>query len=238
MMMFNDKERTMSEDNKPESLTNIGLDSALLENSDIKVGEGNYSEAIRSAVQRSTPKKKVNGLPYGVHTKQEQTEKQETDSKRKAKKELGDKRIPLRMQAFATYVALGDSPREAVLKAYNCAKSSQASILKLANRLMNDARVSVLLQSLTSVTKEAILKEELKTRQKVLDELYDHAMHEDNPLSLRIRSLELLGKSVGMFTDRVETKADVHDIDQLKKELEQSMNLHNETNKVRQDLTH
>ena len=110
--------------------------------------------------------------------------------------------------------------------------------MKLANRLMNDVRVSVLLQSLTSVTKEAILNEELKTRKKVLDELYDHAMAEDNPLSLRIRSLELLGKSVGMFTDRIETKSDEHDIDALKKELEQSMSLLHETDKVRQDITH
>jgi hypothetical protein len=228
----------MNEDKKPESLVNIGLDSALLGNSDIKVGEGNYSEAIRSAVQRSRPKKKVNGLPYGVHTKQEIEDKLDKDSKHKASTVLKDKRLTGKMRAFATYVALGDSPREAVQKAYDCSKSTQASIMVLANRLMRDVRINVLIESLTDVTKEAILKEEMKTRQKVLDELYDHAMHKDNPLSLRIRSLELLGKSVGMFTDRVETKTDEHDIDALKKELEQSMSLLVETNKVRQDITH
>jgi len=232
------KVKDMNEHDKPQSLTGIGLDSTLLANMDINPSEGNYNEVLRMAVKKSKPKRKKNGLPHGIHTPQEIEEKQETDSKRKAKKQLGDKRLTARMQAFATYVALGDSPREAVLKAYNCTKSNQASILKLANRLMNDVRVSVLLQSLTSVTKEAILNEELKTRKKVLDELYDHAMAEDNPLSLRIRSLELLGKSVGMFTDRIETKSDEHDIDALKKELEQSMSLLHETDKVRQDITH
>ena len=228
----------MNEEKKPESLVNIGLDSALLKNGDIKVGEGNYSEAIRSAVIQSKSKKKVNGLPHGVHTTEKIEEMKEQASKRKAKEVLGDKRLTAKMRAFATYIALGDSPREAIVKAYDCSKSSQASILVLANRMMRDVRINVLVQSLTDVTKEAILKEELKTRQKVLDELYDHAMSKDNPLSLRIRSLELLGKSVGMFTDRVETNKDEHDIDQLKKELEQSMSLLNETSKVRKQLNH
>jgi hypothetical protein len=228
----------MINDKKPESLVDIGLDSALLENDDIKVGEDNYSEAIRSAVKRSRPKKKVNGLPYGVHTVEEKKEKLEKDSKHKVSTEGVDKRLPTRMKAFASYIALGDSPREAVVKAYNCTKSSQSSILSLANKLMRDVRVNVFLESLTDITKEAILAEHTKTRKKVLDELYEHAMLKDNPLSLRIRSLELLGKSVGMFTDRVETKTDEHDIDQLKKELEQSMSLLVETDKVRQDMTH
>ena len=228
----------MNEEKKPESLANIGLDSALLGNSDIKVGEGNYSEAIRLAVVHSKPKKKVNGLPHGVHTTEKIEEMKEQASKRKAKEVLGDKRLTSRMRAFGTYVAQGDSPRDAVQKAYNCSKSTQSSIMVLANRLMRDVRINVFIESLTDITKEAILKEELKTRQKVLDELYDHAMCKDNALSLRIRSLELIGKSVGMFNDKVEANREVQDIDQLKKELEQSMSLLDETAKVRNTMSH
>jgi hypothetical protein len=228
----------MSNDKKPQSLADTGLDSTLLPNIDIDPSEGNYSEALKTAVLRSKPKRKVSGLPYGVHTKEAIEEKAEKDSKAKASTVLRDKRLTAKMRAFATYVALGDSPREAVVKAYDCSKSSQASIMVLANRMMRDVRINVLIESLTDITKEAILKEEMKTRKHVLDELYDHANDKEAPLSLRIRSLELLGKSVGMFTDRVETNKVEHDIEQLKDDLKKSLALMDATDQIRERFNH
>lgn len=227
----------MSNPIKSYEETEISIDSALDENPNINESE-RYSEAMRLAVQRSTPKIKQNGLPIGVHSKEDIERHKEREVQKEAKEKIKDKRVPARMRAFATYIALGDSPTDAVKKAYNTAKSSQASIYALANRLMKDARVNVLLESLTETTKEFILKEEIKTRKYVSEQLFTHAHKEANPLSLRIRSLELLGKSVGMFTDRIETINDEHDIEQLKKELEQSMTLLSETDKVRKDLQH
>jgi len=42
-------------------------------------------------------------------------------------------------------------------------------------------------------------------------------------LSNRLKSLELMGRAVGMFTDKVETKTEEVNVDTLKKELESSL---------------
>jgi hypothetical protein len=44
--------------------------------------------------------------------------------------------------------------------------------------------------------------------------------------SNQIRALELLGKTVGMFTDRVETKVEAVDTEQLKADLEKHLMEH------------
>ena len=228
----------MSIDKNKQGTDALGIDSTLLPDIDISKGEGDYSEAIRLAVKASVVKKKTNGLPIGVHHKDVLEKREDKASKDKAKTLLKDKRVTARMRAFASYVALGDTPREAICKAYNMEKSSQATIMVLANRLMNDVRINVLLESFSDSTKESVLAQSIATRKHVLNELYDHAQNKEVPLSLRIRSLELLGKSVGMFTDRVETNTETADIEQLKEELKQSISLLDETDRVREQLKH
>jgi hypothetical protein len=53
-----------------------------------------------------------------------------------------------------------------------------------------------------------------------------HLLHHVNTMkseSNQIRALELLGKTVGMFTDRVETKVEAVDPEQLKADLEKHL---------------
>lgn len=228
----------MSKDKSKQVDEALGIDSTLVPKIDISEGEGNYSEALRLAVAKSVAKKKTNGLPYGVHHSDVLDKREDKVSKDKAKTLLKDKRVTARMRAFASYVALGDTPREAICKAYNMEKSSQASIMVLANRLMNDVRINVLLESFADSTKEAVLAQAVATRKHVLNELYEHAQNKEVALSLRIRSLELLGKSVGMFTDKVEQVNETTNIEQLKEELKQSLSLLDETERVREQLKH
>lgn len=177
----------------------------VLENDTINIKARDHSEAIRTAVLQSTPVLKKDGMPIGVGKKNKN-------------------HMTAKMQAFTTYVLQGDSPLEACKKAYQW-KGTDASARVHANKLMHDARVSHLLEQGWSNVKEAVVADQVQLKRHVLDQLYQHANEEKNPLSLRIRSLELLGRSIGMFTDKVETKTEQVNTDQLKKELESHLSM-------------
>lgn len=70
----------------------------------------------------------------------------------------------------------------------------------------------------------------------VLADLYKHAKDESAQLSNRLKALELIGRSVGMFTDKVEQTVEEVSVDQLKKELESSLALLDKTPK--RTMTH
>jgi len=65
------------------------------------------------------------------------------------------------------------------------------------------------------------------TRRHVMKELLKHADAEDVPVSAKLRALELMGKAVGMFVDKVETKVEEINVDSLKAELQSSLSLLN-----------
>lgn len=174
---------------------------------------GRDSEAIRSAVDQVVHKKKKNGLPYGVH-KEELTDKQGND-----------RRMTAKMHSFASNIVQGMSPTEAYKRSYDCAQSSDASCATNANRLIKDARIAQLLQSFFNVLKENVITDSIATRRHVMGELYKHAQSDEARLSDRIKSLELMGRAIGMFTDKVATQTEEVSIDTLKKELESSLAL-------------
>jgi len=59
----------------------------------------------------------------------------------------------------------------------------------------------------------------------VLKQLTDEATNQDNSDGARVRALELLGKSVALFTDKVETEDKTErDPDTIKAELEARLN--------------
>jgi hypothetical protein len=62
-------------------------------------------------------------------------------------------------------------------------------------------------------------------------ELFKHSKDDDTPISMKLRSLELMGKAVGLFSDKAEQMAEVIDVDALKKELESSLRLLENANK-------
>jgi hypothetical protein len=58
-----------------------------------------------------------------------------------------------------------------------------------------------------------------------MGDLLSHASNEEARLSDRLKSLELMGRAIGMFTDKMETKTDSVNAEQLKRDLEQSLHL-------------
>jgi len=144
------------------------------------------------------------------------------DGKVWGEKEKRTKLTP-KMRAFASNVAQGMSPRDAYAKAYNAAGMSHAAIITEANRLTKDPRISVLLQSVWESVQQNIIDDAVATRRKVMGDLLNHADDPNARTSDRLKALELVGRAIGMFTDKTETKVEQVDAEQLKRDLDKHL---------------
>ena len=133
--------------------------------------------------------------------------------------------LTAKMRLFASLLAKDMTPKEAYRKAYDCSRMSEASVQACANELMRDPRISMLMESLWQDTREAVIADAVSARRMVMADLYKHAKDANAQLGNRLKALELIGRAVGMFTDKVESKVEEVSVDQLKKELESSLEL-------------
>jgi hypothetical protein len=133
------------------------------------------------------------------------------------------KKTTPKMKLFASLIGEGLSPPEAYRKAYDCTNSSNATIVANANKLLNDARIGLLLEPIYHAKKEMVIQDELAVRRFVMSELFTHAQEADGT-GHKIKALELMGKAVGLFNDRSsEEHDDSADVEKLKAELRAKM---------------
>ena len=125
-----------------------------------------------------------------------------------------------RMRLFAKLVIDGQSPKESYRQAYGCAQSGEATISANAYQLLKDQRIQALIASASQA--ENLVSDPVALRSHIVRQLLNHA-DTMKAESSRIRALELLGKSIGMFTDKVETKVERVDTEQLKAQLEKHL---------------
>jgi hypothetical protein len=161
------------------------------------------SEANRSAVAKCIDKLRKDGKPVGYKEK--------------------TKRLSPRARSFASNIAQGLSPREAYAKAYDVSRRSEASVIADANKLMRDPRISMILEEVWESVQENIVDDAIATRRKIMGDLVKHADNEQARLSDRLKSLELMGRAIGMFTDKSEVKTEVIDAEQLKRDLDKHL---------------
>ncbi len=211
---------------REEFINELGLDASMIEDlGAIKSSEGNDVEDMRTRVSRVKVKKNKQGMPVGL----KQTEsKEEIDEETPVGK---GKRLSPKAHAFAMNVASGMSPKEAYRRAYNPPNSSDATMQKNANALLKDARITLLLESLWEDIKENIVTDQVIARRYVMKELLAHAKDANTQTSNRLKALEMMGRAIGMFTDKVEQRVEEVNVDQLKKELESSLHLLESTSK-------
>jgi len=205
---------------REEFINELGLDASMVEDiGAIKSSGGINVEDMRSRVSKVKVKKNKQGLPIGM--KREENPNEIDDETPVAK----GKRLSPKAHAFAMNVASGMSPKEAYRRAYNPPNSSDATMQKNANALLKDARISLLLESLWEDVKENIITDQIIARRYVMKELLSHAKDEKNQTSNKLKALELMGRAIGMFTDKVEQRVEEVSVEQLKKELESSLHL-------------
>ena len=157
------------------------------------------SERLRAAVESVTERRTKHGKVYGM----------KLDTKG---------RITAKQHLFASLIIQGAAPRDAYRKAYNCLTANEGTIAVSANRLLNDPKVSVLIHSGLDKREENLVSDAVATRRHVMTQLLAHAENMKSEGS-KLKALELIGKAVGMFTDKVETTIEQVSTDQLKAEL-------------------
>lgn len=168
-------------------------------------------EEMRTSIDQIKVKKTKGGKVHGLKVK-------ETDKST-------NKRLTARMIHFVNLLVSGNDHITAYSTAYDVSGSTRASIIANANKLMKDPRIAMQLESVLEATKQNVVESDASARRYVMQQLFDKVNDDEASESGKLRALELIGKAVGMFTDRVEQVTEVIDADALKKELESHLHL-------------
>ena len=164
------------------------------------------SEAIQTAVAKIREKRTKTGKVYGVKTEEK------------------SKRLTPQQHVFVQGILNGKTQIQAYRDAYNVRTENDSTIAVSANRLMKNPKISALLGSFEESLKEKIIEDAIRTRRFVMERLHDRVTNAKTE-SVELKALELMGKAVGMFTDRVEQTVEQINPEKLKEELKAHLTL-------------
>ena len=111
-----------------------------------------------------------------------------------------------KQEAFCHAVMSGQCFSDAYRSCYNAAGMTAASIHVEASKLAASPKVSIRIESLQRDMEAQRRMQGAARGDAVLKQLTDIAMDLDIQDGARVRALELLGKSVGLWIDKVETE--------------------------------
>ena len=132
--------------------------------------------------------------------------------------------LTIKQETFCNLIVSGEigTQKEAYFRAYDVELDDKGNIPqwveKEATVLLQHPKITQRINELIKVKENRLLASTTKTKEYVLKKLYELVETESNPQA-RIRSLELLGKSIAMFTDVQETK-DTRTKDQVEQDIE------------------
>ena len=169
-------------------------------------------EGIRIAVAKVREKRGSKGKVYGVPTEEEEQKKKQ------------NKRLTSKMHMFVNNLLAGQSPVLAYRNAYNVRTDNHATVLTSANKLMQDPRINTLLEALSEDYRRKVIENAVTTREHVMKELFKHAQQAKQE-GTQLKALELMGRAVGMFTDKLEQKVEEISTEKLKEELKSHLSL-------------
>jgi hypothetical protein len=108
-----------------------------------------------------------------------------------------------KQEAFAKLVASGSMLSDAYRECYSADNMKNSTLWSEACRLAQNPKVSARIKDIQADMEQSQRMRLLRREEWVLKSLQEEAVSADNASS-RIRALELVGKTIGMFTDRVE----------------------------------
>lgn len=156
------------------------------------------SEQLRAAVSACSESITSRGNVYGSR-----------------KKDKG--RLTAKQRMFCSLVSQGHSMRDSYRKAYDT-QADDAQVSIAASKLAATPKIRHLLDQTFSKQDQMIIDDHVATRRFVMQELLNHAQNMKTESS-KLKALELIGRAVSMFTDKVESKVEAVDTDRLKDEL-------------------
>ena len=115
-----------------------------------------------------------------------------------------EERLTGKQEAFAQLVAKGSMLVEAYREAGYMPNGSDKTQWEAASRLMANSKVLARVKQIQADIEEDRRTIERRREEYVLKRLQEEAEGADTD-GARVRALELMGKTIGMFTDRVET---------------------------------
>ena len=107
---------------------------------------------------------------------------------------------------FCRAVVSGCTLSDAYRESYNAENMKPATVHREAHSLMSHPKIATRVESLQRAKDRAVVVSSLCDRERVLEQLrhfMDHAVPSDR---VKLRACEMLGKSVGLFKDVIETK--------------------------------
>ena len=133
------------------------------------------------------------------------------DKKPKLKIIKKEAELTIKQRQFVDEIIKGKlgSYKEAYASVYDVTLNKDGSIPKWveveASKLVANPKIAISIQRAIAKKEQSAVASSLRTRNYVIDQLYKESKESDSD-SARIRALELLGKSVALFSDVVETK--------------------------------
>ena len=106
-----------------------------------------------------------------------------------------------KQSAFAAFVAEGASYTDAYRKAYDASKMKDQVVWNAASRLAKNEKVLTYITALKKKDATAIEAHDKLSKAWILERLQDEAQNDKNPAATRVRALELLGKTSGLFDE-------------------------------------
>ena len=125
---------------------------------------------------------------------------------------------------FCRAVISGCTMSDAYREAYNTSNMKPATVNREAHTLMATPKIATRVEALQRAKDRAVIASSLSDRERVLTKLRDMMeTTEGGPaVTAQLRAAELLGKSVGLFKDVVETTK-MRSADEVREELERML---------------
>lgn len=136
-----------------------------------------------------------------------------------------DNELTIKQRAFVNEIVKGKlgSYKESYASVYDVQLNKNGSIPKWveveASKLVANPKIALSIQRAIERKEQSVLATSLRTRNYVIEKLYKESQEADSDAS-RVRALELLGKSVSLFSDVIETK-EARNTDDIEAEIEE-----------------
>ena len=148
---------------------------------------------------------------------------------KKPKLELVKKDTPLtlKQRAFVNEIVKGKlgSYKEAYAKVYDVTLTKAGKVPKWveveASKLVANPKIALSLHKAIERREQSVTASALRTRNYVIERLYKESKESESDAS-RVRSLELLGKTVAMFSDVLEERS-ARDSEEIERDIERSL---------------
>ena len=124
----------------------------------------------------------------------------------KGKSPMQPNGLTAKQEAFAIAIFNGANFSDAYREAYDAENMQPVTIHRQAYELAINSKVAARLDELHREREQQRRMQSLSRSDLVLKQLTDLALSSEVQDGARVRALELLGKSVALFTDRVETE--------------------------------